>query len=586
MRTWRTAALFLLAVIFAWTNPSFGQPPHAPDELLVRPKGGVDLVEAEALYRQHGGSLLEVLPGINVHRIRVAPQALEAVERALRQNPTIEFVERNGILTLDTIPDDSLYPNEWHLPKISAPSAWNLTNGSPTITIAIVDTGVDPTHPDLAGKLIPGFNVYNNNADTSDVYGHGTMVAGVAAAISNNVTGVASVAWLNPIMPIRITDASLTVFYSTVANGITWAVDHGAKVINVSISGVAGSSTITSAANYARSRGGLVVAAAGNCGCFDSTPANSSMISVSASDSSDNLAGFSSQGAFVDVAAPGVSISTTTMGGGYGAPSGTSVASPVAAGVVALIWSVNPFLTPDQVESILKGSSDDLGAPGYDTAFGFGRVNAYQAVLQAMAAQPPSPDTTPPSAAIISPTDGSTVGGVITVQVSAQDNVGVARVDLYVDGVLIGSDATSPYSFAWDTTKLVNGLHALKALAFDTAGNGGQSAVATVNVQNAPDTTPPIVTISAPAEGSAITKNVKIRVTATDNVGVVKIEVHIDGTLFGVSNSSTATFNWNTRAVAAGWHTITAKAYDAAGNVGTAAVSVLKSTAGTFPSKR
>ena len=484
MRTPRVAVLALLALALSLPGPSSSQPSYAPDELLVAPREGLAQAEAEALYRQHGASLLEVLPGIGVHRIRMAPQALEAVERALRQHPQFEFVERNGILTLDTVPNDSLYPSEWHLPKISAPGAWDLTNGSPTVIIAIVDTGVDATHPDLAAKLIPGFNLFNNNSDTSDIYGHGTMVAGVAAAVTNNGAGVSSVAWLNPIMPIRITDASLVVYYSTVANGITWAADHGAKVVNVSVSGVAGSSTITSAANYARSRGALVVAAAGNCGCLDSTPANSALISVSATDPSDALAGFSSRGAYVDVAAPGVGVYTTTRGGGYGAPSGTSVASPVAAGVVALIWSANPALAPDQVEAILKASTDDRGATGYDTAFGYGRVNAYQAVLQALA----TPGTPAP----------------------------------------------------------------------------------------APDTIPPSVSITSPANGSTVTKSVKINVAATDDRGVAKIEVYIDGALRGVSNSSTATFSWNTRRAASGWHSIAAKAYDAAGNLGSASVSVQK----------
>lgn len=172
-------------------------------------------------------------------------------------------------------------------------------------------------------------------------------MAGAAAAISNNGVGVASVAWQNPLMPIRVTDTQGFAYDSLIASGLVWAVDHGAKVMNLSFGGVAGSLTITSAANYVKSRGGLLIAAAGNCGCFDSTPANSSMISVSATDSFDNLAWFSSQGPYVDVAAPGVSMYTTTAGAGYGAPSGTSFVSPLAAGVVALIWSVNPSLTPD-----------------------------------------------------------------------------------------------------------------------------------------------------------------------------------------------------------------------------------------------
>ena len=180
-------AILLLAVILTvgWASPAAAQTRQfLADELLVAPKTGLSRVATEALYRRFGAELIEVLPRIDVHRIRVAPQALEALEQALRQSPHVEFVERNGLLTLEAVPNDTLYPNQWHLPKISAPAAWDLTNGSANVTIAIVDTGVDPAHPDLAAKLVPGYNAYNNNTDTSDVYGHGTQVAGTAAASS------------------------------------------------------------------------------------------------------------------------------------------------------------------------------------------------------------------------------------------------------------------------------------------------------------------------------------------------------------------------------------------------------------------
>ena len=151
----RCAALFVVVLIALVAHPALGQPrPYAPDELLVAPKGGVSRAEAEALYRQHGAVLVEVLRGIDVHRITVPPQTLEAVGQALRQDPRVEFVERNGLLTLETTPNDALYPSQWHLPKISAPAAWDLTNGSANVTIAIVDTGVDPVHPDLADGLL------------------------------------------------------------------------------------------------------------------------------------------------------------------------------------------------------------------------------------------------------------------------------------------------------------------------------------------------------------------------------------------------------------------------------------------------
>src|SRR5690606_30750166 len=140
-----------------------------------------------------------------------------------------------------------------HLPKISAPLAWDMTSGSAAVTIAICDTGIDASHPDLAGKLVPGWNAYSNNNDTSDPTGHGTAVAGIAAAASNNGIGIASVAGNCRIMPIRIGNATGATSSSVIANGIIHAADHGARVVNVSF-GVLGSPLVTSAAQYLHSR--------------------------------------------------------------------------------------------------------------------------------------------------------------------------------------------------------------------------------------------------------------------------------------------------------------------------------------------
>ncbi len=562
--------LFIL-VLFSMTGraDSQGKPSWVSNELLVGFRPGISDRQAENLYRAHGAQKIEDLAKINVHRIRVPAQALEAVENALSRRPEVKFVERNYRLSPDFIPSDPLYPSQWHLPKVSADLAWEISQGAPSVVVAILDSGVDPTHPDLATKLVAGYNFYNNNTNTSDVYGHGTKVAGTAAAICNNAAGVASPACQNRIMPIRVTDTTGAGYVSAIANGLTWAVDHGAKVMNLSFAGVAGISTITNAAQYVVNHGGVVVAAAGNCGCFDSTPQNPYMISVSATDSSDSLASFSSQGNYVDVAAPGVGIYTTTSGGGYGAPSGTSFSSPLTAGVVALIMSVNPGLKPAEVESLLEANADNLGLPGYDTAYGHGRINAYRAVAAAATNSPP-PDTTAPVAKIDSPANGATVSGGVSVGVSASDNVGVTRVDLYVDGGLYASDTAAPYSFYWDTTRVGDGAHTLAAVAHDAANNAGTSANVSVSVNNAPvvsDTQPPVVTMNAPtsaAKGNKLT----VTVTATDNVGVVKVELYVDGALVGTDSSVPYSFTINTGKFAAGQHTLQAKAYDPSGNVG------------------
>jgi subtilisin family serine protease len=570
-RHWIAYLVFPIIIIFSVNASSAQKNPAkwADGELLVGVRAGVSREQASSMFTAFGADVVEEISQINVLRIRVAPAALDAVEQALQRRPEVKFVERNGILELSTTPNDTLYSSEWHLGKIATPLAWDLTQGNSSVIVAVVDTGVDGSHPDLVNKTIPGYNAYNNNSDTSDVYGHGTMIAGIIGAESNNGLGVSSIAWLNPIMPIRITDPSLIVYYSIVANGITWAADHGAKVINASISGVAASSTVISAASYAMNKGAVVVAAAGNCGCFDATPETPYIVSVSATDGSDNLASFSSQGNYVDVAAPGVSIYTTTLGGGYGAPSGTSVASPVVAGVVALMMSANPSLTPAKIVSMLEANADDLGPAGYDTAYGYGRINAYRAVAAA-ASNTPSPDTTAPVASITSPTNGASVSAGISVAVSASDNVGVSRVDLYVDGVFYGSDTTAPYSFYWDTTQIGNGTHTLAAVALDAAGNSGASASVSVSVNNAPvvaDTQPPVVTINSPANTTGPNK-LSVSVSATDNVGVIKVQLYLDGTLTATDTASPYSFSVNTSKLARGTHTLQAKAYDPSGNVG------------------
>ena len=559
-----------LLVFFLISQNAVAQTPPSwvPDELLVGLRPGTSGAQVENLYRLYGAEKLQDLSNINVHRIRVPAQSLDAVENALSHRPEIKFVEKNYRLSPNFVPNDSLYSSQWHLPKISADMAWDISQGTPSVVVAILDSGVDPTHPDLASKLVAGYNFYDGNTNTTDVYGHGTKVAGTAAAICNDSIGVAAPACQNLIMPIRVTDTSGNGYVSAIASGLSWAVDHGAKVMNLSFGGVAGISTITSAAQYVMNHGGLVIAAAGNCGCFDSTPPNPYMISVSGTDQNDNLASWSSQGDYVDVAAPGVGIYTTMMGGGYGAPSGTSFSSPLTAGVVALMMSVNPSLSPTQIGSLLEANADDLGAAGYDTAYGYGRVNAYRAVSAAATNSPPR-DTTAPTASISSPSNGATVSGAISVAVSANDNVGVSRVDLYMDGALYGSDTSAPYSFYWDTTQISTGSHTLAAVAYDAAGNAGNSPTISVNVSNnlVKDTQAPTVSItSAAATGASGGSKLNVSVSASDNVSVVKVELYLDNSLVGTDTATPYSFSVNTRKLSSGTHTLQAKAYDGAGN--------------------
>jgi thermitase len=421
------------------------------------------------------------LPLIGVHLLDLPDQANEvAFIKAFASKPEVEFAELDQILNLEqVVPDDPLFANvnSWSLPIINAPNAWTITTGSSNIVIAILDTGVDSIHPELASKLVPGWNTYNNTPDTHDIYGHGTAVAGTAAASSNNGIGVASIAWGCRIMPVRISDDSGYASYSNIANGLTWAADHGARVANISYN-VSGSRTVSSAAKYFQGKGGVIASAAGNQGISSSAADDPYILTVGATDSSDNLFSWSNKGHNIDVVAPG-NVYTTLLGGFYGIGGGTSFASPIVAGAAALVLSVNPTLTPTQVQDIIKQGADDTGVAGCDSEFGWGRINLWRS-LSMTPTSGESSDTTPPTVRIAAPTDDQAVAGTVIVVINASDDIRVAKVELYVDGALYSSSLIAPSSIKWNTRKLALGVHTLQAKAYDAEGNIGESLFVTV----------------------------------------------------------------------------------------------------------
>jgi thermitase len=480
----------------------------------------------------------------------------------LSRNPHVRFAEVDRLVAPAGTANDPYFVQEWHLPKIGAPTAWNTSSGTGVI-IAILDSGVDGTHPDLAAQMVPGWNFYNNNNNTADVTGHGTAVAGAAAATTNNALGVASVAGGAKIMPIRISDTSGNALWSSIAQAITWAADHGARVVNFSYSGIsANSSTVQTAASYLRSKGGTLYIAAGNTGTNDSTAPSSVITVVSATDQNDNLASFSTYGSFVDIAAPGVSIISTQKGGGYCSCGGTSLATAIVSATAALVLARRPDFGAAQVDSTLKASATDLAPAGTDKYFGAGRVNAAAAVALAGGV---AADTTPPTVAIASPTGGSTVAGIVPVSINATDNVGVTKVDLRVNGTTVANDTLAPYQFSWDSTTVTNGSVTLTAVAYDAAGNSAVSAGVALNVSNgtAPPAPPaPTVSITSPPSGSKVSGVVTVATVASDTSGSSGIlqSLYIDGKLVATGSGGTMSYKWNTKKAAAGTHTIKATA--------------------------
>lgn len=295
-----------------------------------------------------------------------------------RSLPNVEFAEPNFIARASHVPNDPSYSQQYGLGKMNCPAAWDLTTGDPGVVIAIVDTGVQLNHPDLAAKIVPGYDFVNGDTSADDDEGHGTHCAGIAAAITNNGVGIAGVGYHCKIMPVKVLDSQGSGSYSDVADGITWAADNGAKVISLSLGGPSASATLEAAINYAWNRGAVVVAAAGNSNT--SAPAYpayyANAIAVGSTDQADQRSPFSNFGNWVDVAAPGSQIYSTYVGGGYQTLSGTSMACPGVAGLAGLAWSHGGgSVSNSNIRSAIESTCDNVGS-----WLAFGRVNAANAL--------------------------------------------------------------------------------------------------------------------------------------------------------------------------------------------------------------
>jgi thermitase len=384
-----------------------GSSSFVPGRLLVRFRASTTAAEQTTVVRGVGATNGGSIRDLGIRILNVPAGTEQHAADALLRTGKVSFAERDGTAsTTDITPNDPYYPTgqhalsggEWGDAKTQAPAAWGITTGSANVTVAVLDSGVASTQPDLSSVLVPGWNVLTGTTDTSDTYGHGTSVAGVAVATSNNTQGVAAYCWQCSLMPVKVSTGS-TANYSDIAKGITWAVDHGADVLNISIAGTTASSTLTSAVSYATSHGVVVVAAAGNNS--SSAPmypaAIPDVISVAATDQFDALTSYSEYGSWVDVAAPGSTVSTL-YDGGYNAVGGTSIASPAVAGIAALLLSVAPTMTPSDIASALTKTVDPMSGT---KTIASGRVNAYRALLTVGGSSPPPPPPPPAPPALV-----------------------------------------------------------------------------------------------------------------------------------------------------------------------------------------
>ncbi|MDB5083893.1 MAG: hypothetical protein JWN30_779 [Bacilli bacterium] len=291
-------------------------------------------------------------------------------------------------------PNDVLYGRyQWNFPYIGADQEWSINTGNPAVKVAVVDTGVDMNHPEFQDQLTDGYNVIDPSSPAQDDNGHGTHVSGVIAAKTNNLEGVAGIAFNNKIMPVKAMDKDGSGSVADIATGIEWAVDHGANVINLSLGNNEDSAVLHQAVQYAYSHNVAVIAAMGNDNSNEPNypAAYPEAISVCALDSNGQRASFSNYGPHAFISAPGVSIASTYPDNRYASMSGTSMACPHITGVVSLLKSINAQFNVDQIKSILQNSAIDLGDPGRDPYYGYGLVNAPAAASQAAGQAPASP---------------------------------------------------------------------------------------------------------------------------------------------------------------------------------------------------
>lgn len=381
-------------------------PEFTPGEVLVR-LAAADKGRASALLARlaltHGYRLLDSIPALRTHRLGV-PQGQELMAaRALLREPGVLSAGPNYLRRAATIPNDTYYRvYQWNLRQIGMEAAWDITTGDPGVVVAVLDTGVDMQHPDLAKNLLPGYDFVDDDPVPQDDAGHGTFTAGIIAAAGNNGEGIAGMAWHVKVLPLKVLDSSRVGRDSDLARAIVYALEKGARIINISSTGAERTFVLEEAVQFARSRGALVVAAAGNTGDQGNEPTYPagypSVLAVGASDRNDRVPSFSQRQPYVSVVAPGVDVPSTTWSGvspgRYATGSGTSAAAAHVSGLAALLWSLDPSLPVDRVQRLIEETADRPGGLGRDDTYGYGRINAVRA-LSAVGRPAPRPSSSP-----------------------------------------------------------------------------------------------------------------------------------------------------------------------------------------------
>ncbi|QGN57668.1 S8 family serine peptidase [Nostocoides sp. HKS02] len=526
--------------------------------LAVKVRGGANvstrLADVARAAKAQGAQQRRVLRQLGTVSIAVPQGQADQIAAQLRQRSDVARVDVVVRKTLSFVPNDEYYSTTApYLDAISAPAAWDVHQGDATVKIAVVDSGVDVSHPDLVGRISDTYNAVDSGTDVTDTVGHGTFVAGVAAATGNNGIGVAGAAMGASVMAVKVADSTGQIWSDAEAAGIDWAADHGAKVINLSLGSDTPTQLESDAVAYAQGKGVLVVAAAGN----DATTTPSypaaypQVVAVGATDAAGHRAPFSEYGSWVTVGAPGTGIHSTTPTSGtidfqpnYDVADGTSFSSPLVAAEAALLWSMRPAVNAADVRAAIVRSAHGYAGLG----LGAGQVD-FRAAQDAL-----RPDSVP---TLTAPADGATVAGVVSLSASST----APELNFAVDGGPLGSlpqrVVGGTAGVSWSTYGVPNGPHTITA--YDCSlGALCNTAVAQASVTVANEA--PQVTSPTPSQ--LLTGNATF--TASAPGGAVAFLV--DGVRRGLDYAAPYTLASSMSALSDGTHTLTVVSCSATGS--------------------